>query len=100
MLNFFFLKKNLFNFFQSGLYFDFIFKKIAELFVRNLLVYTGIFFCEKYLIEFFTKKYLDSFLFFSKILVYPIFFYESFFSQVTFILFYAVFFLEFFFYFL
>jgi hypothetical protein len=96
MLNFFLLKKTQFNFFQSGLYVDFFLKKIGELFTRNVLIYTGIFFCEKFVIEFTTKKCFDSFFFLSKVFFFPNFFFESFFSQIIFILFYLIFFLEFF----
>ena len=45
------------------MYIDFIFKQILEYFVRNLLVYTALFFGEKYIIEFLTKKTIDSFVF-------------------------------------
>jgi len=98
MLDFFLLKKKSFNFFQSGLYFDFFIKKIAEMFVRNVFIYTSIFFCEKFIIEFLTKKLVDNFLIASRFIFPPVFFYESFFSQILFILFYSIFFLEFFFF--
>ena len=52
-----------FRFVQTGFYFDFIFKKIIEIFMRNILIYSSIFFGEKYMIEFITKKTIDSFLF-------------------------------------
>ncbi len=96
MLNFFFLKKNLFNFFQSGFYIDFIIKKIAELFIKNVYIYVGIFFCEKFIVEFISKKTIDNFIFLSKCFLNTNFFFESFFSQIVFILFYFIFFLEFF----
>ena len=48
---------------QSGFYFDFIFKKLAEVFIRNIFVYTALFFGEKYMIEHITKKTIDSFIF-------------------------------------
>lgn len=62
------LKNNLitfkfFRFIQSGFYLDFIFKKISEIFIRNILIYSSIFFGEKYMIEYFTKKVIDSFIF-------------------------------------
>lgn len=95
MLDFFFLKKNLFNFFQSGLYIDYILKKVAEVFTRNVLIYTGLFFCEKFVIEFFTKKIVDNLLFISRFFQSPFFFFESFFSQILFILFYFIFLAEF-----
>ena len=43
------------NFFKSSFYFDFLIKKISESFVRNVSVYTAIFFCEKFIVEFLTK---------------------------------------------
>jgi hypothetical protein len=55
------LKNSIFNFkffrfVQTGLYLDFFFKKIIEIFVKNYLVLTAQFFGEKYVIEYFTKK--------------------------------------------
>lgn len=41
---------------QSGFYIDFFLKNIFENIIRNALVYTAQFFCEKYVIEYFTKK--------------------------------------------
>lgn len=52
-----------FRFIQAGFYFDFIFKKISEMFMRNIFIYSSIFFGEKYMIEFITKKTIDSFIF-------------------------------------
>jgi hypothetical protein len=51
---------NFFRFVQTGLYVDFFIKKIIELFVKNYLVLTAQFFGEKYMIEFLTKKIIDS----------------------------------------
>lgn len=48
------------RFIQTGLYIDFFFKKIIEIFVRNSLIYSSLFFGEKYMIEFFTKKIIDN----------------------------------------
>ena len=47
------------RFVQSGMYIDFIFKKVIELVMRNLLVYGAQFFGEKYVIEHFTKKVVE-----------------------------------------
>jgi len=93
LLNCFFLKVNLFNFFQSGFYLDFIIKKFAEMFARNVFVYLGIFFCEKFVIEFFTKKVFDNFLILSKFRFSSVFFFWIFFfsSNFYFILFYFFF---------
>ena len=63
MLKFYIFKFRFIRFVQSGLYFDFFFKKIAELFVRNVFIYTAQFFGEKYMIEFLTKKIIDSAIF-------------------------------------
>lgn len=52
-----------FRFIQSGFYFDFIIKKFSEIFMRNVFIYSSIFFGEKYMIEFITKKTIDSFIF-------------------------------------
>jgi hypothetical protein len=40
------------RFCQSGLYFDYFFKKITEVFIRNFLIYTAQFFGEKFMIEY------------------------------------------------
>lgn len=45
------------RFFQSGMYFDFFYKKLAEIFVRNIFIYMAQFFGEKYMIEYWTKKF-------------------------------------------
>ena len=45
---------------QSGCYIDFIFKKLAEICVRNVFVYSALFFGEKFIIEFISKKTIDN----------------------------------------
>lgn len=95
MLNCFLLTKNLFNFFQSGLYIDFIIKKIVELFIRNVFVYTSTLFCEKFIIEFLSKKSSDNLILLFKYTCSINFFFESFFSQVILCLFYLIFVVEF-----
>lgn len=52
-----------FRFVQSGFYIDFIIKKISEMLIRNVFIYSAIFFGEKFMIEYLTKKTIDSFLF-------------------------------------
>lgn len=42
---------------------DFLLKKLCESFVRNVFIYTALFFGEKYMIEVLTKKFIDSFIF-------------------------------------
>jgi hypothetical protein len=48
---------------QSGFYIDFLFKKSAEIFIRNVFIYSALFFGEKYMIEHLTKKTIDSFIY-------------------------------------
>lgn len=52
-----------FKFVQSGFYMDFIFKKLSEIFIRNVFIYSSVFFGEKFMIEYLTKKTIDSFIF-------------------------------------
>lgn len=55
------LKKSLHIRIKSGFYFDFFLKKTLEVFVRNFLIYSALFFGEKFLIEVLTKKILTKF---------------------------------------
>lgn len=48
---------------KSGFYIDYIFKKFAEIFIRNVFIYASLFFGEKYMIEYVTKKTIDNFIF-------------------------------------
>lgn len=45
---------------QSGMYVDYIIKQFTEMFVRNVFIYSSIFFGEKFIIEFISKKTIDS----------------------------------------
>lgn len=63
MLYNFFLLNSFVKFCQSGFYIDFFLKKLTEVFVRNLFIYTAQFFAEKYLIEYFTKNFIVVFIF-------------------------------------
>lgn len=54
---------NFHRFIQSGFFLDFIVKKYTEIFIRNVLIYSSIFFGEKFLIEYITKKIIDSYIF-------------------------------------
>jgi len=47
------------RFCQSGWYIDFFLKKSAEVFIRNVFIYTSLFFGEKYIIEGLTKRVID-----------------------------------------
>lgn len=48
---------------QSGFYIDFFVKKLSEIFVRNVFIYTALFFGEKYMIEVLTKKIIENLIF-------------------------------------
>lgn len=63
MLNIKIFSFKFFKFIQSGFYVDFILKKLSEVFVRNFFVYSSNFFGEKYIIEYLTKKIIESFIF-------------------------------------
>lgn len=52
-----------FRFIQSGLYLDFLIKKLTEIFVKNYFVYSSHYFGEKYIIEYLTKKIIESWIF-------------------------------------
>lgn len=63
MLKTMFITFDFSRFCQSGFYFDFFYKKVSEVFVRNVFIYTAQFLGEKYLIEFVTKKLLNNSIF-------------------------------------
>ena len=48
---------------QSGFYIDFFLKKLVDVFIRNVFIYAALFFGEKYMIEYLTKKVVDSFIY-------------------------------------
>jgi len=48
---------------QSGFYLDFFSKKLCEVFLRNVFIYTALFFGEKYMIEILTKKIVDNYIY-------------------------------------
>ena len=48
---------------QSGFYLDFFLKKISEVFLKNVFIYSSLFFGEKYFIEVMTKKIIDNLIF-------------------------------------
>lgn len=64
MLNTFFASYEFIVFCKCGFYIDFFFKKIAEVCIRNIFIYSAQFFGEKYIIEVFTKKIFFSSIFF------------------------------------
>jgi hypothetical protein len=64
MLNNPFISFKFYRFVQSGCYFDFFYKKLSEVFVRNVFVYASQFVGEKYMIEVLTKKIVDQSIFY------------------------------------
>jgi hypothetical protein len=89
MLKFIIVKFNFFRFIQSGLYLDFFLKKLIEIFVKNVFVYSAQFMGEKYMIEFLTKKVIDSSIFnVNKIINLNDLFYSYYFIQLLSIFFY------------
>jgi len=60
MLKFNIFNYSFFRFIHSGLYVDFFLKKIIEIFIKNVFVYSSQFLGEKYMIEVLTKKIIDS----------------------------------------
>lgn len=89
MLKFKIVEFNFFRFIQSGLYLDFFFKKIIEIFIKNVFIYSAQFLGEKYMIEFLTKKVIDSSIFnINKIINLNDLFYSYYFIQLLCIFFY------------
>jgi hypothetical protein len=78
---------------QSGFYLDFFLKKIGEIFIKNIFIYTGLFFGEKYLIEVLTKKIEDNYVFNVNVKLFQSTLnYYNFFNIVLFSIFYLIFF--------
>jgi hypothetical protein len=50
--------------FNLGFLFDFFIKKILEFFIKHIFVYLSLFFAEKFLIEYITKKNIELIIFF------------------------------------
>ena len=79
------------RFCQSGCYFDFFLKKISDVFVRNIFVYTSQFFGEKYMVEVLTKKIIDKSIFIvNNYIGWSRLKYITFFVQLLIILFYCL----------
>lgn len=85
---------NFLRFSQSGMFIDFIVKQFTEYLVRNWLIYTALFFGEKYVIEYLTKKTIDSYVFNSNrlFLVYNLS-YQVFMKMTVSFIFYFIFFI-------
>lgn len=78
-----------FRFIQSGLYLDFFFKKLIEIFIKNIFIYSSQFLGEKYMIEYLTKKIIDSSVFnINKLINLTELFYSYYFIQLTYLFFY------------
>jgi len=80
---------------QSGFFIDFFLKKFIDVIVRNVFIYSGLFFGEKYIIEVLTKTIFDIFIcklnvFFS----YRLFNYARFFIILVTFIFYIFFILN------
>lgn len=77
---------------KSGFYFDFFTKKVLEVFIRNFLIYSALFFGEKFLIEFLTKKILTKLVDnTNKIVGWSILNQKLFFVQALIVIFYILF---------
>jgi len=46
---------------QSGMYLDYVVKKLAEIFVKNFLVLGAVFFGEKFIVEFLSRRVFEKF---------------------------------------
>lgn len=91
MLKFNVFSFRFFRFVQSGLYVDFFLKKLCEIFVRNIFIYTAQFFGEKYMIEYLTKKIVDSSVFnVNRLVGLSELFYSYYFIQLVSLFFYML----------
>ena len=95
MLNNPFISFKFYRFVQSGCYFDFFYKKLSEVFVRNVFVYASQFVGEKYMIEVLTKKIVDQSIFYvNRYIGWSNLKYFNFFFQFVCILFYSLVFIN------
>lgn len=91
MLYNFFISFDFRRFSQSGCYFDFFYKNLCEIFVRNVFIYTSQFFGEKYMIEGWTKKIFENCVFYLNSLIgWSYLTYFNFFLQIISFLFYFI----------
>lgn len=92
MLFFYFFNSEFVLLVQSGFYFDFFLKRVCEVFLKNIFIYSALFFGEKYIIEVLTKKIIDNYIFFnnSKLYLSSLSHY-NFFNIMVFVVFYFVF---------
>ena len=91
MLFSYYFSQRFFTLIQSNFYVDFFLKKLCEVFVKNVYIYTALFFGEKYIIEVLTKKVLENFVYLSnkKQNITPLNF-SSFFSFLLYFILYFV----------
>lgn len=83
---------------QSGCYIDYIIKKITEILVRNIFIYSALFFGEKFIVEFISKKTIDNLvLFVNTKLLNRQYHYTTFYHNFIMFITYLVMCLEFFF---
>nr|YP_010411944.1 Ymf57 [Tetrahymena rostrata]QBI37915.1 Ymf57 [Tetrahymena rostrata]URP31104.1 Ymf57 [Tetrahymena rostrata] len=85
------IKFKFFKFIQSGFYLDFIIKNFSEMFMRNVFIYSSIFFGEKFMIEYLTKKTIDSFIFNSNKINFLQLFESKYFIQIISLILYLIF---------
>jgi hypothetical protein len=91
MLYSFFLSFKFIRYIQSGLYVDYIIKKLGEILVKNIFIYSSLFFGEKFIIEFLTKKVIDNYTILSNIKLFnKTYFFSTFFTQIIIVTFYSV----------
>lgn len=64
MLRFKIVEFSFIRFVQSGLYVDFFIKKFTEIWLKNTFIFSAQYFGEKYMVEFLTKKIIDSGIYF------------------------------------
>lgn len=89
MLYFKFLTFRFFRFSQNNFYIDFFLKKLIEIFVKNFFIFSAHYFGEKYIIEFLTKKIIDSYLFnINRFVGFFELFFSYFFIQIVFFFFF------------
>lgn len=82
-----------FKLIKSGFFFDFFLKKIVEVFLKNFLIYSSLFFGEKFIIEFLTKRIIHNFIYhFNKKVGYNFINYKIFLLILVKTIFYILFF--------
>lgn len=84
------------RFCQSGFYVDFFVKKFGEVFVRNIFIYGAQFFGEKYMIEYLTKRFFESSIwFFNSKFEFNKLHFNIFFIQIVSVILYLITFINF-----